>query len=226
VSKSSLATISAARSLLGKHCRASSLNPTQVARWSAIVLMSPPTPTTSLFIAVPPTGSWLLGGKQRRERVVENNGGKAATGRKLLAGKAAGSARCRWQAGPGCRIGATGAPDRILPRRSRHENADSFIGRVTAPAHLLSLHPRRQAFGVEAELKFIHDICSHIHVYGSLFACRTQEIRYCGTSRWLPCLPGSMPYGPNIFGQATAFDLSGIHHLDLLQGQLIAHRSM
>jgi hypothetical protein len=66
VSKSSLAAISAARSSLGKCCHATSLNLTQVARWSSIALESPPTPTTPLFIAVPPAGRRLLGGKQRR----------------------------------------------------------------------------------------------------------------------------------------------------------------
>jgi hypothetical protein len=62
---------------------------------------------------------------------------------KLMAGKAAESARCRWQAGPRRRIGAADAPDRILPRRGRHGSPDAFIGLVPAPAHLLSLHPRR-----------------------------------------------------------------------------------
>jgi hypothetical protein len=62
--------------------------------------MSPPTLTASLFIVVSSTGSRLLDGKQRRERVVENSDGKKAAGTqrqeesggkvvvgKLLAGK-------------------------------------------------------------------------------------------------------------------------------------------
>jgi hypothetical protein len=69
---------------------------------------SPP-PTAPLFIAVPPTGSQLLCGKQRRERATRKISGKEAAGTTGVTGKRA------LDIGLALLQGA-GAPNRFLPR--------------------------------------------------------------------------------------------------------------